>query len=40
MMMMMMMMMMTVLSYGMYLFFSILQNEIIKLDFDFGQLCQ
>ena len=30
----------TVLSYGTYLFFSILQNEIIKLDFDFGQLCQ
>ena len=29
-----------VLSYGMYLFFSILQNEIIKLDFDFDQLCQ
>ena len=29
----------TVLSYGMYLFFSILQNEIINLDFDFGQLC-
>ena len=30
----------TVLSYGMYLFFSILQNEIINLDFEFGQLCQ
>ena len=30
----------TVLSYGMYLFFRILQNEIIKLDFDFFQLCQ
>ena len=29
-----------VLSYGMYLFFRILQNEIIKLDFDFGQLFQ
>ena len=29
-----------VLSYGMYLFFSILRNEIIKLDFDFDQLCQ
>ena len=29
-----------VVLYGMYLLFSILQNEIIKLDFDFGQLCQ
>ena len=29
-----------VLSYDTYLFFSILQNEIIQLDFDFCQLCQ